>query len=160
MQIGMMANDLLMKYGATNEEDREAADAKFRNTQVAAMHKSVNELKTAKGLHNFANGFDWDDDMEFMFAVIRHEKCEAATAKLVYWRIGPTYFQQYDSADEVEDINRNAFNLLTEIGQNMKDGKYLAGKQMYDPTSDNFKDRTKSELTESEIKWAIPDYMY
>ncbi len=159
-QIGSMANDLLVRYGNTGEEDREAADSRFRAKQVAAIHKKVNKLKSAKGLHNFANSFDWDDDMEYMFAVIRHEKCEVATAKLVYWSIGPTYFQQYATAEEVEDINRDAFVLMEEIEQRMRDGKYAVGKLEYDPKNDLLKDKTKSDLPENEIKRPIPEFMY
>lgn len=160
MTVGMMANDLLVKYGANSEENRETDDKKFREAQVTAMHKRVNKLKTAKGLHNFANTFDWDEDLEFMFAVIRHEKCEAATAKLVYWRIGPTYFQTYASAGEVEDINRDAFRLMEEIELNMMGKKYPEGKLAYDPKDDVFKDRTKSDIPENEIKRPIPEFMY
>ncbi len=159
-QIGSMANDLLVRYGNTGEEEREAADNHFRDKQVAAIHKKVNKLRSAKGLHNFANSFDWDDDMEYMFAVIRHEKCEVATAKMVYWSIGPTYFQQYATAEEVEDINRDAFILMTEIEQRMSEGKYTVGKLEYDPKNDLFKDKTKSDLPENEIKRAIPEFMY
>jgi Domain of unknown function (DUF4274) len=159
-QIGSMANDLLVRYGNTGQEEREAADSHFRDKQVAAIHKKVNKLRSAKGLHNFANRFDWDEDMEYMFAVIRHEKCEVATAKMVYWSIGPTYFQQYASAEEVEDINRDAFILMTEIEQRMSEGKYTMGKLTYDPTNDLFKDKTKSELSENEIKRTIPQFMY
>ncbi|WP_294822459.1 DUF4274 domain-containing protein [uncultured Flavobacterium sp.] len=160
MQIGMMANDLLVKYGTIDGEERNSADTKFRKSQIAAMHKRVYKLKTSKGLHNFARSFDWDDDMEFMFAVIRHEKCEVATAKLVYWSIGPVYFQRYASAKEVEDINRDAFRLMTEIEQGMRNGKYITGKLTYDPKNDFYGDKTKSDVPENEIKRQIPEFMY
>ncbi|MCW4468519.1 DUF4274 domain-containing protein [Flavobacterium sp. MFBS3-15] len=159
-QVRDMASDILVRYGKISPEERAAAELRLRKAQVAGIHEKVEKIKTAKALHAFADKFNWDDDVEHMLAVIRHEQCEAATAKLVYWRSEPNYYQKFTTIGQLEEYHRDMYRLQREIEQEMADGKYPSGKLKYDPKNDHGFDRTKSNIAENEIKKGIPSYMY
>lgn len=159
-QVRDMASDVLVRYGQISPEENAAAELRRRKAEVAAMHHKVEKIKTAKALHTFSDKFNWDEDVEHMFAVIRHSQCEAATAKLVYWRSEPNYYQKFTAVEQVEEYHRDIYRLQREIEQGMADGKYPSGKLKYDPKDDNGYNRTESNVSENEIKKGIPSYMY
>jgi len=159
-QVRDMANDVLVRYGQISPEEKAAAELRRRNSEVQAMHYRVEKIKTAKALYTFADTFNWDEDAEYMFAVIRHELCEVATAKLVYWRSEPNYYQKFTAVEQVEEYHQDIYRLQREIEQSMANGKYSDGKLKYDPVNDHGFDRTLSTIAESDLKRPIPDYMY
>ncbi|MEL1245066.1 DUF4274 domain-containing protein [Flavobacterium sp. DGU11] len=159
-QVRDMANDVLVRYGRISPEEKAAAELRRRKAEVAGMHYRVEKIKTAKALFTFADKFNWDEDVEYMFAVIRHELCEMATARLVYWRSEPNYYQRFTAIEEVEEYHRDLFRLQREIEQGTQEGKYPVGKLKYDPKNDHGFDRTESNVPDSEIKRVIPEFMY
>ncbi|AWH86641.1 hypothetical protein HYN59_16680 [Flavobacterium album] len=159
-QVRDMANDVLVRYGQISPEEKAAAELRRRNAEVAGIHLKVEKIKTAKALYTFADKFNWDEDVEYMFAVIRHELCETATAKLVYWRSEPNYYRKFTDENQVEEYHRDTYRLQREIEHGISAGKYTVGKLKYDPKDDHALDRTESNMSESEIKKAIPEFMY
>ncbi len=159
-QVRDMASGLLVRYGQISPEEKAAAEVRRRKAEVEGMHYRVEKIKSAKALYTFADTFNWDEDVEYMCAVIRHQLCEVATAKLVYWRSEPNYYQKFIDAEQVEEYHRDIYHLQREIEEGVKDGKYPAGKLKYNPKDDHEFDRTESNVPESEIKRAIPEFMY
>lgn len=159
-QVRGMASDLLVRYGQISPEEKAAAERRRRHDEVEGIHYRVEKIKSAKALYTFADKFNWDEDKEYMFAVIDHEHCESATAKLVYWRSEPNYYQKFTDVEQVEEYHRDIYRLQREIEQGIIDGKYPAGKLKYDPKNDHDFDMTASNVPESEIKRAIPEFMY
>jgi len=159
-QVRDMAGDLLVRYGQISPEEMAAAEVRLRKAEISGIHYKVEKIRSAKALHTFADKFNWDEDVEHMFAVIRHELCEAATAKLVYWRSEPNYYQKFTDAEQVKEYHRDIYRLQREIEEGMTVGKYPVGKLKYDPKDDHQFDRTESNVPESEIKRPIPEFMY
>jgi hypothetical protein len=155
-----MAQDVLIRYNKVNAKDIAAKESKMKQTEVIKISKKVATIKTAKALFTFVDRFNWDDDITYMQAVVKHDQCEIAIALMVYWRSCPTYYQQFVTIDEVEEYNQNTFLLQCEIEQKMEQNYFLKGKLKYDPRNDNGHDFTKSNIEEEKIVKAIPTFMF
>jgi hypothetical protein len=159
-QVRSMANETLVRYNLKTEEEVAQQVAIQRQLEVKKITNTVSLMNGSKALHYFADKFNWDDDIEYMRQIINHRLCELATAKLIFWRSEPIYFQQFDSINEVREYNKELFGLQSEIKDGISKGIYNSGKVSYDPTNDYGQDRTLNKLNRQAIKSVIPKYMY
>ena len=71
--------------------DREAKARVRAASREAFEHPEVvRTLASAGELHAFAEAFNWDDaSVAALVEVVRHPRCDAGTAKMLYWLADP-----------------------------------------------------------------------
>lgn len=159
-QVRDMSQEVLIRYGHFNDQDVIDRNTKYNDIEMSTIRRIVSKISSVKSLYNFADEFNWDENIEFMKAVIKHKKCETAIARLIYWRSSPTYFQKYTSVEQVEEYHREIFNLQLEIEEKIEKGVFPTGKLLYNPKDDYGEDRTICDLSKRQIKRPIPAFMY
>jgi hypothetical protein len=50
-------------------------------------------MKTAKDLHDWVRGYNWDDGLDPIWPIVESDTTEFATALLIYWRVDGPWFQ-------------------------------------------------------------------
>lgn len=75
-------------------------------------------------LHLFAQDHNWDDGVGKLFDVIRHPRCDLATALLVYWNGLPEELAGWRTATEAPRAERRTVELLREIEDRVARGAY------------------------------------
>ncbi|NOQ73778.1 MAG: DUF4274 domain-containing protein [Crocinitomix sp.] len=158
-QVRSMANKTLVKYNLKTEAEVTHQVAVQRQLEVEQITSFVSRMGDSKALHYFADKFNWDDDLEYLRRVINHKSCKIATAKLIFWRSEPIYFQQFDAINEVKEYNKELFALQSEIKDGISKGTYNSSKVIYDPTNDYGLDRTLNKLNPQAIKNVL-DYPF
>lgn len=155
-----MANTILTRHNQLTQEQVNTHESKRRQHELQEIRHQVTGLQKSSELHRFADRFNWDDDIEYMFTVINHSKCESATAKLIYWRSTPTHFQKFETDSQLSDHDKSLFKLQRAIEVKMEKGAFKKGDLVYDPKNDQGFDQTKNGMSPEEIKKPIPNYMY
>jgi len=82
-------------------------------------------------LHYIADNHNWDDGVEVLQWIVENKICDAATAKLIFWRSDPKYFlNDRESSDEKILTTTIIANFQRDFYQNKNFG--------YDPEFDAF----------------------
>lgn len=159
-QLPSLCSNILERYGVVSKEEMKEKAIKKREEQIDFIQMEIKNITNSEELHEFADGFNWDDDFEYIKAITKHPKCEIATAKLVYWRSRPFFFLQYEDLNEVPDYHKKSFELQRTIEERLKTGKYPIGDIQWNPKEDAEFNLTEDLYSEIEKKRTIPQNMY
>jgi len=86
-------------------------------------HYMKTNTKRTKALFKKAWNCNWDNGLEELFAIIRDEDCDRATAVMIYWNGSPGYFTG-KTREEIEACHLGNYELLREIEENLLKDKY------------------------------------
>lgn len=159
-QVQSMCSDLLIRYGECSEEEISRKEEEKRQAQVESIRREVNRMKTSGELHDFADSFNWDDDIEYLRAVISHSECDLSTARMIYWRGCPDYYLTFSEPEEIPSCNREVFELLTRIEERVELREFKVCLSPWNPRDDHGYDRTKGVSELEDAARTIPEYMY
>jgi hypothetical protein len=93
----------------------------------------------AEKLHAFALHWNYDGGLEPLARLIRLRQCELATAKLIYWRLDPTWYLQFKTRGQVPAHAQEGFDLIQEIERRVRDGAYREGALTFDPAREELR---------------------
>jgi hypothetical protein len=106
----------------------------------------------AEELHQFAANFNCDCGVEELRRVIRHCRCDLGTALMIFWRLGPGWYFQYERPEKVPEYERSTYQLLTEIQGKAVAGVFPRGEIAIDPKQLDGRDLTQEHKEEGGIK--------
>src|SRR5438132_13820677 len=91
------------------------------------------EIESAEELHHIAARFNWDCGVDYLWRVIRHPRCDAGTALLLFWLGAPSY--EYSERAAIDPLPDHAENLafLREIQEKYVRGEFPTSKILVDP---------------------------
>ena len=107
-------------------------------------------------LHYLADIYNWDDGEIVLEWILESPLCTRSTTNLLFWRICPDYYLQFDIDDEqgCTNSNRDSFKFLRKIVQKYKDNSFSSYQIEFDPTREIEEIRTKN------AKWSFPKGVY
>ena len=120
----------------------------FKNqTPNYEIFKTLNSTE----LHFLADIYNWDDGIEVLDWILDSNKCDKGTASMIFWRSSPDYYFEKPE-NEIEEHEKETFNLLKKIIQKFKDNKFRRSSLKYNPNED-----FDIEYYQESIKnWKIP----
>jgi Domain of unknown function (DUF4274) len=83
-------------------------------------------------LHIYADQSNFDCNRRGIEFVLDNPQLCAATAVLIFWKLGADYYARY-TADEIREFQRPTDRLVWTIEQRVRDGFYSPGAIAYDP---------------------------
>ena len=116
----------------------------------------TDETTTAHELHYFADRWNWDGGVWRMTQLIRHPRCDAGTALLVYWRARPEYFRAYPERSDVPEHARDGFDLVMEIERRYTAGEYTSRTIPFDPRAEGL----VGAYDDRPVRRSLPPVMY
>ncbi|WBV61277.1 DUF4274 domain-containing protein [Chryseobacterium camelliae] len=100
-------------------------------------------------LHYLTDIYNWDDGAEVLFWVVNSNKCDKATALMIFWRACPDYYLE-KAENELEVYELEVNQLLKTIIESFKSNKFKRSVFSYNPQED-------FEIEEDQIlNWNIP----
>lgn len=134
------------------QEDKDWID------KILAGKIPVEVLQTTEELRLLAERFNWDDDPDVLFPVIRNSKCDKGTALFLFWLSDPvSFFELWGSEEEAlatGEWSRDWYHLLVEIQSRYVAGFYKESDFHVDP-----KKEAVGDFTSDSLKTDIPDVM-
>jgi Leucine-rich repeat (LRR) protein len=103
-------------------------------------------------LHAFAVHYNWDDGVKPLFDVIKHPKCQLATALLIYWSGEPSELSEYKTPKDAPHSAKKVVELLRVIEDGVRKGRFKRGAIPFDVHDVNGVDLSDDDP-------AIPDVM-
>jgi hypothetical protein len=97
----------------TEEETRAVSVALAR--MGAAQRAAISAFTTPEQLHQFALGFNANDDPLVCLAVVEHELCDHGTALFMFWRFEDLILFSDRAADAAQVGNQSAKQALAGI---------------------------------------------
>ncbi|MFB9993061.1 DUF4274 domain-containing protein [Deinococcus oregonensis] len=77
------------------------------------------------------------DDKELLYWMAEQPQCPQAAAHAIYWMMGPGYYTQFRTIDEVSEWARPTFGLLRTIEKKFAHGFYTESDIEFDPAADS-----------------------
>jgi len=103
-------------------------------------------------LHYLVDIYNWDDGIEILFWIINSDKCDKATALMIFWRSCPDYYLEKPE-NELEVYEKEISQLLKTIIESFKSNKFKKSLFNYNPQED-------FEIEQDQIlNWDIPEEM-
>ena len=123
----------------------------FNEKELPVEH--FNEINNPEELYCLAHFHNWDDGTELLNLIVQSEYCDEGTAKMIFWRAQPDYYQAFSTAEEAE-YDADVYKLLRLILKNFENGMYSKKELHFNPKTD---DGSPSDLSDAEnAKWKIP----
>jgi hypothetical protein len=144
-QVEYLVNDEWVCMTDTRDDDR----VTWRQFHAALDPMGPEEL------HQFAANFNCDCGVEALRRVIRHPRCDQGTALMIFWRLGPGWFFQYQGREEVE-FGLDEYDLLIEIQSKYVAAGFESCEITTAPQNDNGVDWTRRNLTQGGIERVDP----
>jgi hypothetical protein len=94
------------------------------------------ERKPAKEWLYAALFMNYDSNEELLRWMVSHLNCEKAVALAIYWYLGPRWWAQYASREDVPNYERDSYDLVLEIEQRYVAGSYSQCSLAFDPVND------------------------
>jgi hypothetical protein len=113
----------------------------------ARRRQWIREMESAYELDVFADLYNWDDGAEPLLEIIRHPLCDLGTAAKIYWLAAANREGEY------REYHRKFYELLDEIEQRAKDGRYASQEIRYE------RDNWLSEESLNRLKPRPPEFM-
>lgn len=107
-------------------------------------------------LHLIVANYNWDDGVDVLTWIAESPICDKATAAMIFWHSQPSYYTQFDNAEEA-DWGGDVYTLLRKIINNFESGFYKTTLIYYDPQADPTAEGV--DETYPNPKWLIPDYL-
>jgi len=142
------------------EDAVEEASARIQG-EIAGAREEVRRIGalSPKALHRFVAQYNWDDGYVYLFQAIRSRRCSLGTAVMIYWRVRPHFFQQYERRSEVPSYCIDNYDLLMEVEKKLKKNGFKHHGIAYDPRDDG-QDLTRTEYPAFGKKRELPETMY
>ncbi|WP_052248439.1 DUF4274 domain-containing protein [Chryseobacterium taiwanense] len=100
-------------------------------------------------LHYLVDIYNWDDGVEVLLWIVNSNKCDKATALMIFWRACPDYYLEKEE-NELDVYEREINHLLKTIIESFKSNKFKRSIFSYNPQED-------FEIEEDQIlNWGIP----
>lgn len=107
-------------------------------------------------LYLLAHFHNWDDGTQLLEWIIDSPLCDEGTAKLVFWRAQPDYYQEFDSEEEA-GWDKDVYSLLRNILKKIEENQFKTAYLHYDPKKD---EGAPNDLSDNpNAKWKIPPFM-
>lgn len=111
-------------------------------TSLKNFKSAFNALESGASIHDFAYGYNFDNGVEELLLVLNHPKIDKATVLAMFWMLGPGYFQQYETADEIPEFEVNHFNSVLKVHAFLQTVKKRDQTLSFDPKNDDQLDWT------------------
>ncbi|MGD1843012.1 MAG: DUF4274 domain-containing protein [Thermonemataceae bacterium] len=115
------------------------AQYKYCEALRKSRTKKTQIPSTSAEIDKYAAYYNWDGGYSFLNWVIKHPKCELATALNIYWLGSPLYFAGKE-AEQVESYNLDNYKLLKTIEKRVLKKKYVSNQIAFDATASLDKD--------------------
>lgn len=93
-----------------------------RDTQLERHHwlrKDFSNIKTivsnSKDLDQMVDHYNYDQGNEFLGWVINHPNCDKGTALKLYWRLGASWYTQYENESQVPSHAEEGYKLIKKV---------------------------------------------
>lgn len=107
-------------------------------------------IKNPSKLHFIAARYNLDNGIQLLKWIVESPLCDQGTAKLIFWKVGPSYYTQFNK-DTVNKFDEGVYNLLRTIIRNFENGFYKKGNCAYNPS-----DYNDANYINPNAQWSIP----
>lgn len=97
---------------------------------------NIIEKEAALALFAEADEYNWDDGLVRIKEILADKNCELGTASLVYWRAQPTYYKKYNTREEAQSYELEAFDLIVDIEKRVAANEFPVQYVSFDPHAD------------------------
>ncbi len=120
---------------------------------------ALEQFATSDELHHFAWNYNWDNDLDDLWWIIRNPLCDKGTALLLYWTACPRWLYQYGRREEVPPYEREHYDFVKELEHRYLTNLYTHETTHVDPSNDRGTNWT-TEYRDVAIKQQIPEAMF
>lgn len=133
-----------------------------RDTQLERLHwlkKDFSNIKTivssSKDLDQMVDHYNYDQGNEFLEWVINHPNCDKGTALKIYWRLGVSWYSQYENESQVPSHAKEGYKLIKKIERLCMSDHFRKYDIAYEPEKDFI-----DPYTDVMVKERIPSMMF
>ena len=113
------------------------------------------ELADFAEMHYFVSNFSWAKDQTILQLIANDERCDKATALMIFWRACPRSYTVYTNEEEAKvDYGGFIFSMLKDILAKWEGGFYTHQQIAYNPYKE---DASEVNNVMPNEKWAIPE---
>jgi hypothetical protein len=111
-------------------------------------------------IHYALSNYNFDAGISFPRAIVSHPDCDKGTALMLFWRLSPDNYTQFDREDPESAplFWREKFILLINLMNNYESGFYRNESICFNP-SDDYGHNWLCELIKKKREWEIPPNM-
>jgi len=134
-----------------NDPQIEALELEWDKKALNFCKHNTNPLE----LHAFANLFNWDQGSDLLLDIVRNPNCDFGTAKLIFWRAQPDYYQVFADRADVPTVNFEGWDFIRSVLNVCEGRNFKTSKIAYDPKTDFCEPAPTSKA-----KWDIPEKFF
>ena len=151
-EIANMANaewvDLFLDAIPDDDPRWEALELEWDEKALNFCKQNANPLE----LHSFASQYNWDQGADILLDIVKNPNCDFGTARLIFWRSSPDYYQTFVDRDSVPSVNLEGWDFVWKVVKACEGRTFKISNIVYDPKAEHFE-----PVLEPNAKWQIPE---